>query len=167
MRTFVDRVLGGHTEERAWPVGAKGEQEVARRLGKLGEGWQCLHAVPVGDNGSDIDHVVIGPGGVFTLNTKHHPGKQVWVGERALLVSGHRTDYLRDSRFEGRRASKLLSVACGVPVDAQPLIVVMASELKIKAQPDDIKVVGRRNIAKWLLRRPAEALRGQRGTSTR
>jgi hypothetical protein len=32
--------------------------------------WRCRHSIPVGSNGADIDHLVIGPGGVFTLNTK-------------------------------------------------------------------------------------------------
>ena len=33
---------------------------------------------------TDIDHVVIGPAGVFTLNTKRHPDGKVTVYERAL-----------------------------------------------------------------------------------
>ena len=31
----------------------------------------------LGEKGSDIDHVIIGPGGVFTLNTKNHTGGNV------------------------------------------------------------------------------------------
>ncbi|MBG6212216.1 hypothetical protein RCH23_000129 [Cryobacterium sp. CAN_C3] len=44
-------------------------------LSKLGPEWTVLHAVPVGSGSSDIDHVVIGPAGVFTINTKNHTGK--------------------------------------------------------------------------------------------
>jgi hypothetical protein len=44
-----------------------------RKLGqKAALGRHVLHAVPVGDRGSDIDHVVIGHGGVYTVNTKTH-----------------------------------------------------------------------------------------------
>ena len=155
VRSQVARVLGVHTDERAWRIGANGEEEVGRRLAKLGGDWRVLHAVPVGDKDSDIDHVVIGPPGVFTLNTKNHPGKQIWVAERAFMVSGQRTDYLRNSMFEARRASKLLSAACGFDISVVPVIVVMAEKLTIKAPPDGVHVVARKGIVKWLKARPA------------
>ncbi|WP_371261683.1 nuclease-related domain-containing protein [Arthrobacter sp. ov118] len=31
--------------------------------------------MPVGAGASDVDHVLIGPAGVFTLNTKNHAGQ--------------------------------------------------------------------------------------------
>jgi hypothetical protein len=154
VRSQVARVLGVHTDERAWRVGADGEEEVGRRLAKLGRDWRVLHAVPVGEQGSDIDHVAIGPPGVFTLNTKNHRGKHVWVAERAFMVSGHRTDYLRNSRFEAQRASKLLSAACGFDIPVEPIIVVMAEKLTVKARPVGVHVVPRRGIVKWLKARP-------------
>ena len=154
VRTFLARAFRVRTEERDWRVGANGEEEVGRRLRRLGEGWHVIHAVPVGENGSDIDHVVIGGAGVFTLNTKNHSRAKVWVVERALLVNGQKTDYLRNSRFEAKRASKLLSNACGFDIAVQPVIVVMAADLRIKAQPADVHVVARKQIARWLSRRP-------------
>jgi hypothetical protein len=135
-------------------VGADGEEEVARRLQKLGDGWRVLHAVPVGHKGSDIDHVVIGPPGVFTLNTKNHSGSKVWVAERTFMVNGQKQPYLRNSRFEAQRASKLLSKACGFQVNVEPIIVVMAAELTFKGKRPDVHVVGRKQIAKWLTGRP-------------
>ncbi|MGN6782010.1 MAG: nuclease-related domain-containing protein, partial [Marmoricola sp.] len=65
VRHFLARVLDVKTEERAWRVGAAGEQAVAAQLAKLGPGWRVLHSIEVGDRGSDIDHVLIGPGGVI------------------------------------------------------------------------------------------------------
>jgi hypothetical protein len=154
VRSQVARVLGVHTNERAWRIGADGEEEVGRRLGKLGRDWRVLHAVPVGSRGSDIDHVVIGPPGVFTLNTKHHPGKSIWVAEKTLTVSGQRTDNLRNSRFESCRAAALLSTACGFEIPVEAVIVVMVEKLTIKARPSDVHVVPRRGIVKWLKSRP-------------
>lgn len=93
---FVSRVLGVKTEERSWRVGMKGEEMVGDELAKLGEGWHFLHAVEVGDRGADIDHVVLGPAGVFTLNTKRHPNGKASVAARSIYVNGHvQTDYLR------------------------------------------------------------------------
>lgn len=155
VKTFVARVFGAHTDERAYRVGADGEEEVAWRMRKLGDGWHVLHSVPVGEKDSDIDHVVIGPPGVFTLNTKNHSRKKVWVAEKAFMVSGQKTNYLRNSRHEAARASKLLTTACGFDVHVEPIIVVIAAELTIKAQPTDVHVVARKRIGKWLERRPA------------
>lgn len=85
IRTAIARLLRVHTDERAWRIGADGEEKVAARLAKLTKKdprWRFLHAVPVGSRNSDIDHLVIGPAGVFTLNAKHHPNAKV-VGRRA------------------------------------------------------------------------------------
>src|ERR1700678_3421879 len=98
-KAVITRLFGIKTNERGWRVGADGEVEVARRLLKLSAGWHVIHAVPVGAH-----HVVIGPPGVFSLNTKNHYRSKVWVAEHAFLVDGQRTDYLRNSRFEAKRA---------------------------------------------------------------
>jgi hypothetical protein len=153
--TLLGRVLGVHNQERAWSKGAAGEEEVAWRLRKLGDGWRVIHGVPVGTNDSDIDHVVIGPAGVFTLNTKNHLGGRVSVNGKAIYVNGTYQPYLRNSQFEGQRASRLLTTACGFAVEARPVIVVMADTLTFKGQPDGVHVVARKKVAKWLSTQPA------------
>lgn len=153
---FVARMLGVKTDERAWRVRAKGEEKVAGELGKLGPGWRVLHAVEVGANGSDIDHIVIGPAGVFTLNAKRHPRGKAWVGERMVMVNGQRTSYLRNSRFEAKRACRLLSEACGRSVDVTPLVVfVDLDDFTVKQMPADVHVTTRRRLIGWLRSLPA------------
>jgi hypothetical protein len=157
VRTALARVLGIKTEERAWRLGASGEEKVAAQLEKLArrdDRWRFLHAVQVGKRGSDIDHLVIGPGGVYTLNTKNHPGQSLWVGGDTFLVDGHRQPYVRNSRFEAERASRLLSAVVGLPVPVQGVVVpVGADELTIKSQPRDVHVVNRRRLGQWLSER--------------
>lgn len=156
VRNLLARVLGVKTDERNWRIGAKGEQKIGRELTTLGPAWRVLHAIPVGDRGSDIDHLVIGPGGVYTLNAKCHPGGKAWIGERVVLVNGHRTDYLRNARFEARRTAKLLTSALHRPVDVQPVIVfVDLAGITVKQQPDDVHVITRRRVAAWFQGRPA------------
>ena len=150
-RAFLSKVLGVHTDERAWRRGAAGEEEVARQLDKLGPSWRVIHSVPVGSNETDIDHVVIGPPGVFTLNTKNHLGGRVTVTSKAIYVNGTFQPYLAKSRAEGKRATKLLTTSSGYEVIAQPMIVIMADELKIKGLTEGVHVVGRKRISRWLL----------------
>jgi hypothetical protein len=155
VRTFAARVLRVHTDERAWRIGADAEEFVGKRLDEL-EGWRVLHAVLVGDRGSDIDHVAIGPGGVFTINTKHHPDARVWVRGDSFLVDGHRQPYVRNSRHEAQRASRLLTDACGFGVTARGVVALRggAGGFTVKQQPDDVRVVGSRELARWLRKLP-------------
>lgn len=155
VRTFAARAFGVHTEERAWRLGADGEEKVAAQFDKLlkkDPRWQFIHSIPVGSRGSDIDHLVVGPGGVFTANTKNHPNAKIWVGGDTLMVNGQRQPYVRNARHEAARASKLLSQACGWPVHVEGVIVLVnAIEWEIKTPPRDVHVVPRRQIARWLL----------------
>lgn len=156
VKTFLARALGVHTDERAWRIGADGEEKVAAQLVKVttkDPRWRVLHAIPVGDRGSDIDHLVIGPGGVFTVNAKHHPGAKIWVGGDTFMVNGDRQPYIRNSRHEAARAAKLLTAACGFPVHVDGLVVtVNADDLTIKKAPNGVHVLPRMQVAKWLLR---------------
>lgn len=159
VRTFVARLLGVHTDERAWRLGTDGEDKVAAQLEKLARKdprWRFVHAIPVGDRGSDIDHLVVGPGGVFTLNAKHHPGGKVWVGGDTLMVNGQRHPYIRNSRHEARRASRLLTAACGFTIMVSGVVVpVGADDVVIKTPPADVHVVYRLRLAAWLRGLPA------------
>ncbi len=156
VRTLVARVMRVHTDERAWRLGADGEEKVAAQFDKVlkrDPRWQFIHAIPVGTRGSDIDHLVIGPGGVFTINTKNHPDAKLWVGGDTFLVNGNRQPYVRNARHEAARAAKLLTEACGFPVHVEGVIApVNAIEVTIKTAPKDIHVVPRRQVAKWILR---------------
>ena len=157
-RTFLARLLDRRTAERAWRVGADGEAHVATQLARLARRdprWRVLHAIPVGTRGADIDHLVIGPGGVYSLNAKHHPDAPVWVGGDAFLVRGQRQPYVRNSRHEAVRAGRLLTSASGVPTHVRGVIVpVRARSVTIKTPPDGVAVVPWRRIGAWLAGQP-------------
>lgn len=158
VRTALGRVMRVHTPARAWRLGAAGEVRVGAQLDTLAQcdpRWHVVHSVPVGSRGSDIDHVAIGPAGVFTINTKHHPGGRIWVAGDTVKVNGLRLAYIRTSRHEAERASRLLSDACGFAVPVTPLIVfVNAEQVTIKESPHDVHVLTRRALRRWLRRRP-------------
>lgn len=115
--------------------------------------WCALHAIPVGDRGSDIDHLVIGPGCVYTVNTKHHPRASIWVGGNTFMVNGAKRPYIRNSRHEAERAARLLTAAVGFRVHVEAVIVpVRARSVTVKSTPDHVHVVPRRQFKRWLLR---------------
>lgn len=90
----------------SWYVGACGEKEVGGHLARLGSEWMVRHAVPIGAGTQDVDHLVIGPTGVFALNTKHHRDASAWVGDHVLRLGGSNTRHLdqASSRCDQRRA---------------------------------------------------------------
>ncbi|TQL47115.1 nuclease-like protein [Homoserinimonas aerilata] len=156
-RGSLRRILGFnplHPDARSWFAGAVGEIHVGSQLERLGPEWVVLHAVPVGKGESDIDHVVVGPPGVFTVNTKHHSGAKVWVGSRMVMIAGQKTDHVRNSVHEAERASKLLSLAAGLPVVARSLLVIVdPASVTVKQQPDRVTVLTARELVRWLKRR--------------
>lgn len=124
---------------------------MGRRLARLrAPRWHVLHAVPLDDGAADIDHVVIGPPGVFTLNTKNHPGAHVCVGTHSVLVDGAKTHYLWRARAEAARAARVLDAASSVPVSVRPLIVVLARRLDVCQQPPGVHVIAAGHIVRWL-----------------
>lgn len=158
VRHLVARLVDAKTDERAWRIGADGEEAVAEQLAGLGVEWRVLHAVRVGERGADIDHVVIGPGGVFTVNTKHHPKASVWVGGETFMVNGRRVPYVQSSRYEAKRASRLLADHVGFPVPVTGMVAVVGARrgLVVKSQPVDgaVVVVPRRGICRVLRSQP-------------
>jgi Nuclease-related domain len=65
---------GRKRELGAWLQGAEGEETVGAILDGLeGEGWYAIHDVCFGRG--NIDHILVGPGGIFTIETKSQRGK--------------------------------------------------------------------------------------------
>jgi hypothetical protein len=154
VRSRVARLLRIHTDERAWRRGAEGEEKLGKILSRLPSGWHVFHDLPIGSRGANVDHLVIGPGGVITINTKNLTGK-VWVASRALLHNGRKTSYLPAAVKEAAAVSARLTSATARPIIAIPVLAVFAESLTIKAEPTDVRVVRGERIDRWLMGRPA------------
>src|SRR5512132_2667562 len=107
--------LGGRpsADTRAWRRGAAGERRTARLLTPLERrGWAVLHDLTIPGTQANIDHLVIGPGGVLVVESKQYRGRlrldrdgMVWDG-RHLLVSA-----LRKVLWAADQADEVLGVA--------------------------------------------------------
>ena len=112
-------------EAMSWRIGADGEREIGLELGFLPSGWTVLHSIPVGTRGADIDHLVIGPGGVFVLNTKTHRGANVRVGTHVVWVGADsdRQPYQRDLQHRVDQVQRVLAPELGGREVVRPLLV--------------------------------------------
>lgn len=89
---FVAKVVRAVTDEppstRAWAIGAAGEEKLAAELAKVPE-LRILNDRRVPGTRGNIDHIVIGPAGVFVVDAKAHKGR-IEIRDRGGLF---RTDY--------------------------------------------------------------------------
>ena len=137
-------------ESASWLKGAKGEEFVGKRLAKLSrEDWMPLHDRPLGNRGRNVDHLVIGRGGVFTVNTKNLSGNAVVKGN-TFRVSGYcNRSILHAARDEAVKVGERLSLASGVTFEAIPVLVVLTPSLEVHEQPEGVHVLGRSDVPSW------------------
>ena len=88
----------------AWRRGAAGERHTARLLAGLERhGWTVLHDLAVPGSRANIDHLVVGPGGMFVIDSKHYRGRlqldgcgRLWHGCYPLAATLRAVDYEAD-----------------------------------------------------------------------
>jgi hypothetical protein len=115
-------------EARAWRRGAIGERRTARMLARLErDGWAVLHDLAIPGSRANLDHLVIGPGGVFVVDSKLYTGK-LQVGAGGSLWHGRYplAPVLRAARFEADQAAQLLATP-GIQV--VPLVAVHGAQV--------------------------------------
>jgi hypothetical protein len=79
-------------DARAWRLGAQGERRTARILGRLErDGFVAFHDLAVPGSPANVDHLVVGPTGVFVIDSKFYRGVvrvgldgRLWYGGRSL-----------------------------------------------------------------------------------
>jgi hypothetical protein len=95
----------------AWRRGVAGERHTARLLGPLERhGWAVLHNLAVPGSRANIDHLAIGPGGVFVIDSKQYRGRlrldssgRLWHGRYPLAPA------VRAVGFEADQAARVLT----------------------------------------------------------
>ena len=81
------------SETRAWRRGARGERRTARALHKLVRaGWTVLHDVAIPDSRANGDHLLIGPPGVFLVDSKAWHGSITQAIDGQAWHNGHPLD---------------------------------------------------------------------------
>jgi hypothetical protein len=133
----------------AWRRGAVGEQRTARLLSPLErQGWVVLHDLAVPGSRANLDHLVIGPGGVFVVDSKHYRGRlqldpsgRLWHGRYPL------TTVLRAVSFEADRAVQVLAD----PHVVVPIVAVHGAEIPWgKVVTQGVPVVSARRLPSLL-----------------
>ncbi|MGW7364789.1 nuclease-related domain-containing protein [Streptomyces sp. NPDC054841] len=149
LERVLDWLLRRPSEWKPWRTGLAGEKRVGSELNRLSrQGWRVLHSIPL-PRDVDIDHLLIGPGGVFTINTKHHPDKAVWVGDDMVRVNhGKPQPHALKSRAEARRVQRVLEAHCDFTVPVESVLVfVGVTSLDVVATQLEVRVYRERQVA--------------------
>jgi len=141
-------------DARNWQRGARGERRTARQLRPLLQhGWVAFHDLAVPSSGANADHLVIGPGGVFLVDSKNWRGRlllgpdgTLWHGSYPVTVT------LATIGFE----ATAIAGALGVPSPIiQPMMVLHGSTIPWGQQYlGGIAVLPARRLAATLLALP-------------
>jgi hypothetical protein len=159
-------------QARAWQRGAHGERRTARLLDCLGrDGYVVFHDLAMPDSPANVDHLVIGPSGVFAIDSKQWTGG-VHQGADGLVWHNHyRLDRtLATVRWQAETLGRLLGIlvaplVCvhgahvqGGGLDAQGVAIVPATLLRSALGYErvlsevDVELLA---AAAWTILRPA------------
>jgi hypothetical protein len=135
----------------AWRRGAVGERRTARLLGRLERhGWVVLHDLAVPGSRANIDHLVIGPGGAFVIDSKQYRGRLQLATDGALWHGRYPfAPALRAVSFEADQAAQVLAINV-VPVMAVHGAPVPWGRLTV----DGVAVVSARHLPDLLRAQP-------------
>jgi hypothetical protein len=139
----------------AWRQGAAGGRRTARLLAPLErQGWAILHDLALPGSRANLAHLVIGPGGVFVIDSKQYRGRlqldavgKLWHGRHPLAPA------LRAVSWEADQAARVLPDP-GVAV--VPIVVVHGAQVPWgKVVTNGVPVVAARRLPSLLCQLPA------------
>jgi len=115
------RFLGGRFKRDygTWSQGAEGEEVVGEILESLTtDGWQVIHDVSFGRG--NIDHIVVGPGGLFTVETKSRRGRILLDDLEEKMLAQSYGEKKALERITGMEVQALLVFSHAYVIDKVP-----------------------------------------------
>jgi hypothetical protein len=133
-----------------WERGAHGEAAVGRLLAQLPSEWHVLHDLAwPGRTRANIDHVVIGPGGIFVIDAKNWSGT-VEIRDHVLTQNGRRREGAVVSAAEAAIALQAVVPPVGVCMG----VLCFVRDEPMTGWARDVMVCSTGNLVEFLLSRP-------------
>jgi hypothetical protein len=147
---LVGWVIGGDVYSLPWMWGAVGERQTAEALNGLDGSWRCEHDIPRGRG--NWDHVLVGPPGVFLLDSKRLTGTIV-VGADGL-ASGRSSYRGREFKAAAANLCDALEGHAGRRQWVQPVVVVWGEFPQRRIERDGVVYVHGSELLAWLHSQP-------------
>ncbi|GAA4035525.1 hypothetical protein GCM10023063_20040 [Arthrobacter methylotrophus] len=114
-------------EDASYRAGVAGEQRTAGVLAGLERiGYRVLHSVPLSPR-KDIDHLVIGPTGLWAINTKATTYDVTARSDGAVYSDGYRQKWVESILRDAAVAGEHLSLAARMDLQCRPLVAVWST----------------------------------------
>jgi hypothetical protein len=147
---LATRLWGRKQSTEAWAKGSQGEKQLADRLARLlPKGVVLIHDRRIPGTTANIDHIAVGPAGIFVLDAKNTSGRVETRGSgrgrrsgpTQLFVRGcNRTNYLDGMEKQVAAVRTALGRASLGEVPIYPMIVLIGAEWGFPFRP--LKVRG-------------------------
>ena len=120
-------------ELKSFTKGAEGEQIVRRILKGLPYGYYCLSDFANGQKGN-IDLVVVGPTGIWTIEVKNFKGGEITFANGKLHRKGYplEKDPLKQAYAEAKHLSDYIHKSLGLMLPVNPVLVFANKFTKIR-----------------------------------
>lgn len=145
-----------------WERGAVGEEATAQALAALpADEWTVLHDVRwPGRRYANVDYVVIGPPGVFVIDSKHWSGR-ITVRDGVLRQNGRS----RESAVAGaaEAAMAVAQLAPSVPSDRFHAALCFVADQELSGWARDVMVCSTGNVVAMLRTWPSVMTAAERG----
>lgn len=96
---------GDPQSTKSWEQGAIGEELMSQRLADLPDSFQILHDRRIPGTRANIDHIAVGPSGVWVIDAKRYKGKRPTMHVEGGLVRPR----VESLRIGGRDGTKLVN----------------------------------------------------------
>ena len=134
--------------------GARGEEAMAGMLARLSDDWHIYHDFVAGKY--HVDHVLVGPAGVFAVETKNWRD-QVVLESGELIAGGHVPDHppIAQATAEAKAVGAVLARA-GWTGEVFPVVCFASGTFKDGfAQSGKVLVANAEAFLKWLVAQPS------------
>ncbi|WP_405149098.1 NERD domain-containing protein [Sphaerisporangium sp. NBC_01403] len=144
----------------SWRKGAGGERRTGRLLAPLAaEGYTVMHDRAIPRSRANIDHLVIGPSGVWVVDSKAWHRRTSISGHGAKLWIGGcpATSLVRACEFETSAVTAALARVTGRPVRVQALVAVHGARLPRWGGPlvvGGVMLMRARAVRRWIRNAP-------------
>jgi hypothetical protein len=155
----AQKSMGARPSTEAWRIGAEGERLTARALQELPASYRVQHDLAMPGSKANIDHVVTGPTGVFTVETKNYKSG-VTITNGRVFGSGRSLDHVVQ---QARRQAAVIAAKTGTAVT--PIVCVHGGRVTIKGrsqQPivDGVRFCSGRRLCEIISNHPAALSEG-------
>lgn len=147
---------------RNFLMGYYGERAVAEELDKLGKDYRVFHALPVigGLDGLNLDHVVVGPTGLFVIETKtrrkgrtrkgFEAHKVFYDGRQLIWPWAEEADSVQQAMVEADWLSRWIRHMTGFEIAVRPVLALPGWWVETLT-PGPVAVQNPKNLPSYIL----------------